>query len=154
MEHGKASPPGYITGTLLGKFSLYDKKWLVPWNYVITKKQGKIAWKNPLKKNHQYDHQANKSNLNLTIPKSFSGNIQWDCAPSSATGQLATRRRTVPRKWLNNIKQELKYNREKKFKGAVVVKTTSQHFVKKVTYGAGGKHDTELPKIMIDQKKW
>ena len=51
MEHGKASPPGYITGTLLGKFSLYDKKWLVPRNYEITKKNKvKLLGKNPEKK--------------------------------------------------------------------------------------------------------
>ena len=70
----------------------------------------------PLKKNHQYDHQANKSNLNLTNPKSFSGNIQWDCAPSSATGQLATRRRTVPLKCTTKIK--MKISLQKKMGGA------------------------------------
>ena len=41
MEHGKASPPGHIIGTIPGKFTIYDKKMARTMTVCDKIKQGK-----------------------------------------------------------------------------------------------------------------
>ena len=42
MEHGKASPPGHIIGTIPGKFTIYDKKMARTMTVCDKIKQGKF----------------------------------------------------------------------------------------------------------------